>query len=144
MATIAFGMGIGKPDVRAVIHYDLPRNLESYYQESGVPDATACPRRCIIFFSDGDRIKIEYLIGQKTDEQEQLVARQQLQQVVAYCETNVCRRKVLLAYFGETLKMDMRQLRQLLPPMLLEDRTRDAISLLFCIAKTQQRFGMRT
>src|SRR5205807_8586456 len=68
VATIAFGMGIGKPDVRAVIHYDMPRNLEGYYQESGRSGRDGLPAQCIIFFNYGDRVKVEFMIGQKTDE----------------------------------------------------------------------------
>ncbi len=144
VATIAFGMGIGKPDVRAVIHYDLPRNLEGFYQESGRAGRDGLPAQCIIFFNHGDRVKVEFMIGQKTDEQEQRIARQQLQQMVAYSESSACRRRVILGYFGETLQGEnCGNCDNCLSPSTTEDRTSDARKFLFTIAKTGQRFGFR-
>ena len=144
VATIAFGMGIGKPDVRAVIHYDLPRNLEGFYQESGRAGRDGLPAQCIIFFNHGDRAKIEFMIGQKTDEQEQRIARQQLQQMVAYSESSICRRRVLLGYFGETLRGDnCGNCDNCQSESTTEDRTSDARKFLYTVAKTGQRFGFR-
>jgi ATP-dependent DNA helicase RecQ len=144
VATIAFGMGIGKPDVRAVIHYDLPRNLEGFYQESGRAGRDGLPAKCIIFFNHGDRAKVEYMIGQKTDEQEQRIARQQLQQMVAYSESSICRRRVLLGYFGETLRGDKcGNCDNCQSESTTEDRSSDARKFLYTIAKTGQRFGFR-
>ncbi|HYA99386.1 MAG TPA: DNA helicase RecQ [Ktedonobacteraceae bacterium] len=144
VATIAFGMGIAKPDVRAVIHYDLPRHLEGFYQESGRAGRDSLPAKCIIFFNHGDRVKIEYMIGLKTGEQEQRIAHQQLQQMVAYCESSVCRRRVLLGYFGESLRVEnCGNCDNCLSQSTTEDRTLDARKFLYTVAKTGQRFGFR-
>jgi ATP-dependent DNA helicase RecQ len=143
VATIAFGMGIDKSNVRFVLHADLPKNIEGYYQETGRAGRDGEPARCLLFFSRGDIPKIRYFIDQITVEEERSIALKKLNQTVDYASHNVCRRKNLLGFFGEDYPEDNCGACDICTGSAEQiDITADAQIILAAISETRQRFGI--
>jgi ATP-dependent DNA helicase RecQ len=143
-ATIAFGMGINKPNVRWVIHHDLPKNLEAYYQETGRAGRDGLPADCLLLFSAGDAAKQTHFINEISTPQEQRVARRQLREMISYSESSACRRHALLAYFGEQSATRCDACDNCLAPRASYDGTTVSQKLLSCVFRIREASQLST
>ena len=143
VATIAFGMGIDKPDVRFVAHVDLPKSLEGYYQETGRAGRDGEAADAWLCYGLGDVVLLKQMIEQsEAGEERKRLERRKLDQLLGYCESMQCRRQVLLASFGETYPQECGNCDNCLHPAATWDATEAAQKALSCVYRSGQRFGV--
>jgi ATP-dependent DNA helicase RecQ len=142
VATVAFGMGIDKPNVRFVVHYDLPKNIESYYQETGRSGRDGLPAEALLLFGYGDIAISRGLIEKGGNQDQKRIELHKLQAMVGFGEAQTCRRRVLLGYFGARLEEDCGNCDVCLNPPETYDATVDAQKALSCVFRVGQRFGV--
>lgn len=142
VATVAFGMGIDKPNVRFVVHYDLPKNIESYYQETGRAGRDGLPAEVLLLFGYGDIAICRGLIEKGGNPEQKRIEIHKLNAMVAFAESGTCRRRALLGYFGESLEEDCGNCDICLNPPERYNATEDARKALSCVYRVGQRFGV--
>jgi ATP-dependent DNA helicase RecQ len=143
VATVAFGMGIDKSNVRFVVHYDLPKNIESYYQETGRAGRDGLPAEALLLFGYGDIAIARGLIEKGNNPDQVRIELHKLNAMVSYAEPLTCRRRALLGYFGETLDHDCGNCDLCLNPPERYNATQDAQKVLSCVYRVGQRFGAK-
>ncbi len=144
VATVAFGMGIDKPNVRFVAHLDLPKSMEGYYQETGRAGRDGLPANAWLTYGLGDVIMLRQMLdGSEANEQHKRLERRKLDALLGFCETTVCRRQVLLNYFGETFSAPCHNCDNCLAPVATWDGKIPAQMAMSCVYRTGQRFGVK-
>jgi len=143
VATVAFGMGIDKPNVRFVVHYDLPKNIEGYYQETGRAGRDGLPSEALLLYGAQDIVTARYLVNQNPNEAQKRIEAHKLDAMVQFAEAVTCRRQVLLHYFGEEAHQQCGNCDVCLNPPRFFDGTTEAQKALSCVYRLQEPFGMR-
>jgi ATP-dependent DNA helicase RecQ len=142
VATVAFGMGIDKPNVRYVFHYDIPRNIEAYYQETGRAGRDGTEAEAVFLYDPADANWVRRMIDENENEQQRQVEGHKFNAIVAFAEAQTCRRQVLLNYFGEYLSKPCGNCDVCLDPPKQYDGLQDAQKALSCVYRLGQRFGI--
>ncbi|MGH8129461.1 MAG: DNA helicase RecQ [Steroidobacteraceae bacterium] len=143
VATVAFGMGIDKPNVRFVVHYDMPKHIEGYYQETGRAGRDGLPSVALLLYGVQDVVMARKLLERTQNEEQRRIESHKLQAMVAFAESLTCRRRVVLGYFGEDLDDDCGNCDVCIDPPERYDATVDAQKALSCVYRVGERFGIR-
>lgn len=143
VATVAFGMGIDKPNVRFVVHYDIPKNIEGYYQETGRAGRDGAEAEALLLYGAADSVKVRGMLEMSDNENQKRIEIHKLNAMIGFAEAQTCRRRVLLNYFAESLTVDCGNCDTCLNPPETFDGTVAAQKVLSCVYRVQQRFGIK-